>query len=156
LAVVSAGLGLVAMSPATVAFAQGSVPLSTATPALQELGRKAQDRSIPEAERLGLIRGLAHWNTEQIREPMDPLLQDPLPAPREAAARALGGEGSGEAVAPLRARIELPSEVPAVKVAALESLGKIGDDAGRDVALAATKDPDQYVRGAALAAVTTG
>ena len=72
-------LGLLGMFPATVALAQSPVPLSTAAPALQELGRKAQDRNISEAERLGMIRGLAHWGTPQIREPMVALLQDPLP-----------------------------------------------------------------------------
>jgi HEAT repeat protein len=43
-----------------------------------------------------------------------------------------------------------------VRAAALASLGRIGDDSVRAVVIAATRDPDNAVRGAALGAVTFG
>ena len=154
--VLAAGAVLLAMSHATSAVGQAPSPMSSAASALQELGRKVQDRNIPEPERLALVRGLGQWGTAQVREPLIALLQDPSAAIREAAARALGWEGNREATAPLRQRLELPTEVPAVKASALESLGKIGDETTRDAIVAAVKDPEPDVRGAALGALTTG
>lgn len=138
------------------AAGQLSAPLSTAGPPLQELGRKAQDTSLPEAERLDMVRVLAQWGTAQVRDPLVVLLQDPVPAIRELAARGLGWEGNREASAALRARVEAAGETTAVRAAALDSLGKIGDDSARDTVLAASNDPDPAVRGVALTALTTG
>ena len=102
------------------------------------------------------MRLLGEWGTAQVREPLVAVLKDPLPAIREAAARALGWEGNREAASALRERVEAPGETPAVRVAALDSLGKIGDDSVRDAVLAASNDPDARVRRAALAALTVG
>jgi HEAT repeat protein len=119
----------------------------------QELGKQVQDTSLPAAERLALVKLFGEWGTAQVRDPLLAVLKDPLPSLRQAAASALGWDGNREATAALRELLEAPGESPAVKAAALESLGKIGDDAARDVVLAATNDPDPRVRGAALDAL---
>jgi HEAT repeat protein len=139
-----------------VAAAQTPAPLSNAAPVLQELGKQLQDTSVPTAERLALVKLLGEWGTAQVRDSLLAVLKDPLPSIRQAAASALGWEGNREATAALRERLSVSGESPAVKAAALESLGKIGDDAAQDVVLAATNDPDPRVRGAALDALTNG
>jgi HEAT repeat protein len=131
-------------------------PLSTAGPALEELGRDARDTSRPEAERLELVGALGKWGTDQVREPLVALLDDPLPSIRAAAAQGLGWPGNQAAVAALRARVEAPGETAEVRAAALEALGKIGDATVRPMILAALGDPEPSVRGAALGAVALG
>jgi HEAT repeat protein len=144
------------LSSVIAAAAQTSAPLSSAAPTLLELGKHAQDTNRPEAERLALVKLLGEWGTAQVREPLVAVLKDPLPSIREAAARALGWQGNREAVSALGERVKAAGETPAVRAAALESLGKIGDDSVRDTVLAATNDPDAKIRGAALGALTTG
>lgn len=139
-----------------VAAAQTPTPLSDATPVLQELGKQVQDTSLPAAERLSLVKLLGQWGTAQVRESLLAVLKDPVPSIRQAAASALGWDGNREATAALRELVGAPGESPEVKAAALESLGKIGDDAVRDGVLAATHDPDPRVRGAALNALANG
>jgi HEAT repeat protein len=121
---------------------------------LLDLARQAQDRSLPEAERLNMIRALGQWGTEQVRAPLLALLADPLPSIRAAAARGLGWRGNREAVSILRGLVEAPAEGPALRAAALQALGRIGDDSARPAVLSATQDPDRAVRDAALRAVT--
>ena len=133
-----------------------SAPLSNAGPALQALAAQAQDASLPEAERVDLVKALAGWGTEQVRDVLLALLKDSLPSIRETAAAGLGWRGNGEAVAALRERVEAPGEAPGVRAAALDSLGKIGDASVRDVVLAATNDADPRIRRASLGALTTG
>jgi HEAT repeat protein len=132
-----------------------SAPLSTAAPALQALAVQAQDTSLPEAERVDLVKALAGWGTGQVRDVLLALLKDPLPSIREIAAMGLGWPGNGEAVAGLRERVVAPGEVPGVRAAALDSLGKIGDASARDIVLASTNDPDPRIRKASLGALTT-
>lgn len=154
---VSAGLLSFALSAvATVSAAQSPSRLSDAGALLEEVGKQAQDRSQPEAERLKLIEALGRWGTEQVRTPLLALLSDPLASIRAAAARALGWPGNREAVAALRQRVEAPAEAPAVRAAALEALGGIGDDSARALVLSASRDPDAKVREAALQGVTFG
>jgi HEAT repeat protein len=84
------------------------------------------------------------------------LLKDSLPSIREAAAKGLGWRGNSEAVPALRERAEAPGEAPAVRAAAFDSLGKIGDPSVRGAILAATHEADPGIRMAALGALTTG
>jgi HEAT repeat protein len=153
---VGASLFLAIGLPATAPGQTAAPPLSNAAPALRELGQQVQDQSLPEAERLALVKLLADWGTAQVREPLLALLKDSLPSIREAAARALGWGGNREAAVPLRELVQAPGEPPAVRVAALDSLGKIGDDSVREAVLAASHDPDPRVRHAALGALTIG
>ncbi|HEV8437193.1 MAG TPA: HEAT repeat domain-containing protein [Methylomirabilota bacterium] len=131
-------------------------PLSDAPPVLDEFGKRLLDRSLPQAERLQLIELMGAWATDQVRTPLLATLGDPLPSIRTAAVRALGWKGNREAVAALRERVEAPGEVTAVKVAALDSLGRIGDESGRTAVLAKSQDPDSKIRTAALSALTFG
>jgi HEAT repeat protein len=133
-----------------------SAPLSNAGPALQALAVQAQDTSLPEAERVDLVKALGSWGTEQVRDVLLALLKDSLPSIREAAATGLGWRGNREAVAALRERVEAAGEAPGVRAAAFDSLGKIGDPSARDAVLAATNDADPRIRTAALGALTTG
>ena len=133
-----------------------SAPLSNAGPALQALAVQAQDTSLPEAERLDLVKALAGWGTAQVRDVLLVLLKDSLPSIREIAATGLGWRGNGEAVPALRERVEAPGEAPGVRAAALDSLGKIGDPSARDAVLASTNDANPQIRKAALGALTTG
>ncbi len=133
-----------------------SAPLSNAAPVLQTLAAQAQDTSLPETERVDVVKALGSWGTGQVRDVLLALLKDSLPAIREAAATGLGWPGNREAVAALRERAEAPGEAPVVRAAALESLGKIGDPSARDAVLAATNDADLRVRRASLGALTTG
>lgn len=153
---VAGGSLLIALAALTPAAAQTAPPLSNADPTLVELGKQVQDASLPEPERLALVKLLGEWGTAQVRGPLLALLKDPLPAIRAAAATGLGWEGNREAVPALRERIEAPGETPVVRAVALDSLGKIGDDSVREVVLAATNDPNASVREAALRAVTAG
>jgi HEAT repeat protein len=140
----------------TVSAGQAGAPLSNAVPILEDLGKKIQDQHRSEAERLDLIKTLGDWGTAQVRPPLLIVLNDPLPAIRAAAARALGWRGNSEAVVALRDRIARSDETSAAKAAALESLGRIGDDSGRAVVLAFVRDPDDKIRQAALWGVTFG
>ena len=133
-----------------------SAPLSSAGPALQALAVQAQDTSLPEAERVDLVKALAGWGTGQVRDVLLALLKDSLPSIREIAAIGLGWRGNGEAVPALRERVEAPGEAPGVRAAALDSLGKIGDASARDAVLASTNDADPQIRRASLGALTTG
>ncbi len=133
-----------------------SPPLSNAGPVLEQLGAQARDQSRSEVERLQLIGALGQWGTSQVREPLIALLKDPLPSLRAAAARSLGWPGNREAVAALRERVETPGEAPAVRAAALEALGRIGDPSVRGLLLEASHDSDPSVRAAALWGVTLG
>jgi HEAT repeat protein len=136
--------------------AQGASPLSNAGSILEDLARQVQDQSRPDAERLQLIKVLGDWGTAQVRASLLPLLKDPNPSIRAASARALGLPGDRESAAALRDRLEAPDETPAVRAAAVESLGRIGDDSVRAIVVAATRDPDNAVRGAALWGLTFG
>jgi HEAT repeat protein len=133
-----------------------SAPLSNADPALQALAVQARDTSLPEAERVDLVKALGSWGTGQVRDALLALLKDSLPSIREASAIGLGWQGNGEAVPALRERVEAAGEAPGVRAAALDSLGKIGDPSARDAVLAATNDADPRIRRASLGALTTG
>jgi HEAT repeat protein len=139
-----------------VASPAWSAPLSNAGPALQALAVQAQDTSLPEAERVDLVKALAGWGTGQVRDVLLILLKDSLPSIREIAAIGLGWRGNGEAVPALRERVEAPGEAPGVRAASLDSLGKIGDPSARAAVLAATSDADPRIRRASLGALTTG
>jgi HEAT repeat protein len=136
--------------------AQSAPSLSDADTLLNTVAKRAQDASLPEAERLGMIATLGQWGTEQVRAPLLGLLGDPLPSIRAAAARGLGWPGNREAVAALQERVEAPSEPAAVRAAAVEALGHIGDDAARPLVLTASRDGDTAVREAALRGLTFG
>jgi HEAT repeat protein len=125
-------------------------------PILDGLGKQVQDPSLPESERLQIVKTLASWGTAQVRAPLVAILKDPSPAIRAAAARALGWRGNLEAVSVLREHVERSSEPAAVRAAALEALGEIGDPSTRPVVLAAVRDPDDAVRRAALWGLTFG
>ena len=133
-----------------------AAPLSDAGPALQALAVQAQDTSLPEADRVELVKALGAWGTEQVRDALLALLRDPLPSIREAAAAGLGWRGNGAAVRALRERVEAAGEAPGVRAAALDSLGKIGDPSARDAVLAATNEADPRIRKASLGALTSG
>jgi HEAT repeat protein len=120
------------------------------------LAVQAQDTSLPEAERVELVKALGGWGTEQVRDALLALLKDSLPSIREAAAAGLSWRGNGEAVRALRERAEAAGEAPGVRAAALDSLGKIGDPSARDAVLAATNEVDPRIRKASLGALTTG
>jgi HEAT repeat protein len=131
-------------------------PLSNAGPVLEKLGQQLQDTSLPEADRVDLANLLGQWGTPQVREPLLAVIRDPHASIRAAAARALGWPGNREAAAALRERVEAADETPEVKVIALESLDKIGDDSVREAVLAATNDADHRVRRAAFGGLTIG
>jgi HEAT repeat protein len=139
-----------------VSAGEGSVPLSDATPILEDFGKQAQDQTRPEAERLQVVKVLAAWGTPQVRASLLAALKDPVPSIRETAAGGLGWPGNHEAVAALIERVENPDEIAAVKAAVLESLGRIGDESSRSVVLAATRNQDKTIRQAAFESVTFG
>jgi HEAT repeat protein len=147
---------LASLLVSVVASPGWSAPLSDAGPALQALAVQAQDTSLPEAERVDLVKALAGWGTAQVRDVLLALLKDSLPSIREIAAIGLGWRGDVEAVPALRERAEARGEAPRVRAAALDSLGKIGDASARDVVLASTNDADPQIRRASLSALTTG
>lgn len=155
-ALCAAAVLLACLGGVAVASQAPSPPLSNAVPLIEELGRQVQDPRLPESDRLELIRTLGKWGTPQVREPLVAALDDQIPSIRQAAASALGWPGNREAAAALRRRVETPGEASIVRVAALESLGKIGVDSVRDAVLAAASDPDARVREAALGAVALG
>jgi HEAT repeat protein len=123
---------------------------------LEELGKTLEDRSRPTQERLEIILTFEEWAGAQARPPLVAVLNDPLPAIRAAAARALGWPGNNEAVPALRERVETPGEGAVVKAAALHSLGRIGDRSVRALVIVATGAPDVSVREAALWSVALG
>lgn len=134
----------------------GAPPLSPAWPELEELGKKLEDQSRPEGERLEIIDTFGIWTGAEVRSPLVAVLKDPLATIRAAAARALGWPGNSEAVPALRALVETPGEVENVKAAAVRTLGQIGDGSVRALVIAATRAPDASVREAALWSVTYG
>ncbi len=129
-------------------------PLSNAGPLLDEYGQRLQDLTLSEAERLQFLGLLARWGTPQVRQPLLAVLKDSHESIRAASARALGWKGNSEAVAGLQDRVTAPDEKVAVRVAAIESLGRIGDSSAREALLAVTKESDPAVRGAAFSALT--
>lgn len=139
--------------PSAPASHAASVPLSNAGPVLEEFGKQAQDQTKSESDRLQTISLLALWATDEVRAPLIAVLGDPSPTLRAAAARALGWKGNLGASAALRERLAAPDEEPSVRLAALEAIGRIGDDSTRPIVLAATRDPDPVVRGAAFRAL---
>jgi HEAT repeat protein len=148
---------LLALSLARIVSAgQPGAQLSDAGPIIQEFSKQIQDQRRPEAERLDLIKTFGAWGTAEVRDSLLVTLKDPLVSIRAASARALGWSGNREAVAALRERIAMAGEAPAVKAAALESLGRIGNDSGRAVVLAYVHDANDEVRRAALWSVTFG
>jgi HEAT repeat protein len=139
-------------APATHAESS-SPPLSNAGPVLEDFGKQALDQSRPEAERLQIIALLKTWGTDQVRAPLVAILSDPSPTLRAAAANALGWKGNREAVPALQARLEAPGEPAAVRIAVLDALGRIGDDAVRPALETASRDADPAVRSRALQAL---
>jgi len=131
-------------------------PLSSAGPVLEEMGKRLEDQTQPAPERLDIIKVFGEWATSQVRPPLVAVLKDPQPEIREAAARALGWQGNNEAVPALQERIEASAEVPAVKAAAVRSLGRIGDLSARALVVRLTSDPDTSVRQAAVWSVALG
>src|SRR5262249_46303430 len=67
-----------------------------------------------------------------------------------------GFAGGPAAVKGLRERVEAPGETREVKAAALQSLGRIGDESTRPLLLAAVNDPDAKAREAALWGLALG
>jgi HEAT repeat protein len=132
-----------------------AAPLSNAA-ALEPLIEQAQDPALPPAERVEIIKILGDWASPQTAPPLLAALEDPNEQVRAAAARALGWKGNVGAIAPLRKRVEAPDEKPEVRAGALRSLAHIGDESVRDVLLAATRDPEPMVRGAAFSGVAFG
>jgi HEAT repeat protein len=78
------------------------------------------------------------------------LLKDPAPEIRTAAAKELGSKGNSPALAALRERVVDQTEQAAVRGAAIDALGKIGDTSGRELILVASRDSDPHVREEAL------
>jgi HEAT repeat protein len=134
----------------------GAPPLSSAGPVLEEMGRKLEDQSQPAAERLEIIKTLGDWATAQVRPSLVAVLRDPQPEIRLAAARALGWPGNDGAVPALRERVETSGETPAVRAAAVRSLGRIGDRSARALVIGLTGDSDASIREAALWSVALG
>src|ERR1700682_5200952 len=92
------GVGVLSFILVSVVASPGwSAPLSNAGPALQALAVQAQDTSLPEAERVDLVKALGSWGTGQVRDVLLALLKDSLPSIREAAATGLGWRGHGGA-----------------------------------------------------------
>ena len=130
-----------------LAAGDGAAPSSSATAVLDDYGKRLQDRSRPEKERLQIIELFGQWATAQVRAPLLAALGDPLPSIREAAARALGWPGNREAVPALLDRLQATDETTGVKAAALQALGRIGDDSGRAPVVASSQDADSKGRG---------
>jgi HEAT repeat protein len=145
-------LSLTVISPSAAQSTQA--PLSDARPILETFGKRALDQSLPEAERVQTISLLGLWATEEVREPLMALLSDPKPAIRLNAAHALGWKGNTAAATALEARVVAPGEGAEVRVAAIRSLGRIGNESSRPTVLTAIRDPDVTVRSAALQALT--
>jgi HEAT repeat protein len=138
------------------AVAGDGPPTSNATSVLDDYGKQLQDQSRPESERLKIIELFGQWATPQIRAPLVAALADPSPSIREAAARALGWPGNREAVPALLERLQAPDETTAVKAAALQALGLIGDDSARGLVITASQDADAKVREPALYGLALG
>src|SRR5262245_26867872 len=136
--------------------AEAGAPLSSATPILEEMGKKLEDRSRPVKDRLEIIHAFEGWATPQVRGPLVAVLQDPAADIRKAAAQALGWPGNDEAVSALRQRIEAPDEATVVKAAAVRSLGRIGDRSVRPLVVARVRDPQPQIREAALWGLSLG
>lgn len=126
------------------------------TQGFAELEKELADQDQPVTKRVAIVMAFGTWATAQVRAPLLATLADPLPDLRAAAATALGWPGNREAVDALRARMDMPTELPVVKAAAVKSLGIIGDPASRAVLVTATQDPDAGVRGAALESLALG
>src|SRR5262245_4083543 len=148
-------LSLSLTSP-SVGHADSSVPLSTASPFLEDYAKQLQDQSRPEIERLQLVGLLGLFGGDQVRAPLLAVLTDPSEAIRVASARALGWKGNREAIPALRGLVEAPGEKSSVRVAATEALGRIGDNSARPVLLAAAENTDPAIRGAAFWGLTFG
>ena len=133
-----------------------STPLSNTDAAVDELGKSLTDRSRPVNERLETLKALEGWATPEARRHLLIALTDPAAEIRAGAAATLGWPGNTEAVPALRARIEAADETPAVKAAALNALGRIGEPTVRPLVLTATQSSDKAVREAALWSVTFG
>ncbi len=131
-------------------------PLSNSSAAMAEYGRQLRDRSVPEAQRLELIRMFATWAADDARDPLIAVLDDPSAAVRASAAEGLGWPRNVGATQVLLARLDAPGEEPTVRAAALRALGRIGDPSARPQVLAATQAADPAVRAAALWAVSLG
>ena len=151
---VGAALALI-VSCSSNAVADGKAPLSTAEATLAQLAKDLLDQNQPISKRLEVARVLGGWATAQVREPLLAVLKDPSPVLREAAARGLGWPGNREAVPALRTLVET-EDVAAVKAAALQALGRIGDASARPLLVAAANDRDAAVREAALWGVALG
>ena len=142
--------------PAPSGPAVAAAPLSNVDGALSQLTKDLADQSLPLGQRVETARVLAGWGGDKVRVPLLGALKDPAPELRALAARGLGWPGNREAVPALRERAEASDEVPAVRGAALEALGLIGDKSNRPLVVAATKDANAAVREPALWAVALG
>jgi HEAT repeat protein len=147
--------GLVVLSQAGAAGG-APVQMSNASAVLAPLMKQAEDRTLPEAERLEIIRILGDWASPETAAPLLAALSDPSEQVRAAAARGLGWRGNRAAIPALRERAEATDEKPEVRAWALRSLAGIEDESIRDVLLAATRDADPTVRGAAYSGVAFG
>jgi HEAT repeat protein len=136
--------------------APDAAPLSDAAPALERLAKQAEDATLPESQRLELIRALGDWGTEQVRPALVTILNDPSPSIRAAAAHALGWPANREAIPALREHADNPTEDATVRAMAVEALGRIGDRSARPAVVALARDPEGAVRGAALWSLTLG
>lgn len=146
---------LALMAAGGPAAAQAPAPLSNEG-FLGPLIDQLKDPTLTELQRMQVANALGQWASPAVRPTLVRLLGDASAHVRAAAARGLGWPGNGEAIQPLRQRIDDPAETADVKAAALRSLGTIGDVAARPVVLAATSHPDASVRDAALWSVTFG
>jgi HEAT repeat protein len=148
------GAALVLLSQ--LAAPAAAVELSNAPSVLAPLMKQALDPSLSEADRAEAVKLLADWPSSLTAPTLLAALRDPSEQVRAAAARGLGWKGNRDAIPALRERAEAADEKPDVRAWALRSLAAIEDESARDLLLAATRDADAAVRGAAFTGVAFG
>jgi HEAT repeat protein len=107
-----------------------------------------------EAVRLAAVRAAPHVNVFTDVASIAALVGDESPRVRRAAADSLGTMRVRDAVAGLSLLAsEATEEDAAVRKAAVWALAQIRDSSARPVVEAATRDPDRFVRDAAVTAL---
>jgi HEAT repeat protein len=136
--------------------AELQAPLSNARSALESLVAEATHPNLDLATRVQVIEALGKWATDEVREPLIELLEDPAPEIRAAAANGLGWPGNSPAIDVLRHKVTDKTEQPAARAAAVGALVRIGDKSVWELLVETSRDPNPQLREEALRGLVCG
>jgi HEAT repeat protein len=143
-------LAILVLGTSPRAWAQAPDASDADLPVFRALERVVRDPSQPKTDRLSAAGNLAKAAHPSVVPTLLALLRDPDVELRSAGAVSLGWQGNRAAVEPLIERASHPAEDAKVRIAAVRSLGKIGDPSAVPAMQGVAREPAAQMRREAL------